>query len=647
MTIKKPIKIKNGNHNTCHYLPYLSIVTISILIYINILWNGFVYDDFLLIIENKRIQHWQSLFDSLWYWRPVNTITLMLDYSLWELKPVGYHLTNIVLHALASISVYLLINTIIKNTRLSLIIGLVFAAHPLHTEAVAPITHRQELLSMIFYALSFIFYIRKNISKWYFPISLIAYILAVFSKEVAAIGFPLMLIVYDLCFNKFTNLSQLIKKNIKHYIPYGIVLCLFVILHMLMLKNISGTFFSGENIQRVSGHQTGSYFSLIYTTIIAFPYYIKLLIFPYNLCLDYTLSTPHSILEPDVILSLGLFLILISTTILSYRYSRILFFGLSWFFLNWFPVSNLIPLSHFFIAERYMYVPSLGFCLILGMGIERLYAYKKQLSIIMIAIILIVYSGLTIHRNLDYKSEYTIWSKTVKQNPKSTRAHMNLGIAYAREGLHNKAIAEYLEVLKINPNHVNAHDSLGVAYMEKGLYNEAIEEIKKVIKLKPDQLYAYNNLGIAYEKKNECEKAIALYKKVLNTKSINYKDAFMKDYAQIRASNNLGVLYEKNRQYQQALQYYKNSIQINPDYAKGYENLTRICVGQKEFDNALEFAKKAAKLNPTHFNISNLACLYYKKEMYQQAEQEIKKAIKIAPSNKNYPLVLQKIQESR
>jgi tetratricopeptide (TPR) repeat protein len=474
------------------------------------------------------------------------------------------------------------------------------------------------------------------------------YILGIFSKEIAVIFLPLILVAYDICFHRRLPISSVIKANLRYYSGYIIICGMFGILHVLMLEQFTGTLLSNENINRVSGGQSGNYLSVIYTAIIALPYYIKLLFLPYNLCLDYTLSTPESIFDPRVTFSFMVLIILILATILTYRYNtnttRIISFGLVWFLINWLPISNIIPLSNFFIAERYMYIPSLGFCIILGLLINKLYNYRQKIGLFITIVIVLIYSGLTIQRNFDYKSEYTIWSSTVKQNPRSTRAYINLGIAYTRDGKHDKAIEQYLKVLEINPEHANAHDSLGIAYLEKGLYDKAIAEFKKVIELKPEHINAYNNLGIAYEKKGEYKKAIHLFKKVINFKPTECKDAFMRDYARVRAYNNLGVIYEKMREYRKALRYYHKTIEINPDYAKGYENLARLyATVEKDLDKAIKFAKKAVQLNPTHFNFSNLACLYYKQGMLKEAEKNIKKAIALSPSNKVYMKILHKI----
>ena len=234
--------------------------------------------------------------------------------------------------------------------------------------------------------------------------------------------------------------------------------------------------------------------------------YIMSVFFPINLSVVHYVSIPTSILEPIVLLSISIIFALLLITIKIYKYSKVVFFCIGWFFITLLPVSNIIPIGTW-MAERYLYLPSFGFCLFIAVVIHKMYNSKikqfseKSIKIIALSVLIFIltfYSVSTIFRNSEWKDDLTLWSETVKTSPDSAKAHNNLGHAYFENKSYDQAIAEYKEALKLYPDYDEAHDNLGIVYAKKGSYEKAIIEFKEAIRINPYNAMAHNNLGIAY-----------------------------------------------------------------------------------------------------------------------------------------------------
>src|SRR3972149_3195809 len=202
----------------------LIIILISILLYLNTLPNTFVYDDAYVITENYFIKSWGNLpklftkdylpLSGELSYRPVVTLTYFIDYAIWRLNPMGYHLTNVILHTVNVFLFYVFIKNIIRTHTLTILATLLFLSHPLLTETVNAVCYREDILASIFFLLSFIYFIKicipfsgsGNLTQQthtrlvlYYTVSCGSYCLALFSKEMA-ITLPILLVLFDLLY---------------------------------------------------------------------------------------------------------------------------------------------------------------------------------------------------------------------------------------------------------------------------------------------------------------------------------------------------------------------------------------------------------------------------------------------------------------
>src|SRR3989338_5034923 len=271
--------------------------------------------------------------------------------------------------------------------------------------------------------------------------------------------------------------------------------------------------------------------------------YLLLLIAPVSLSADYVITPVNSPFSLIFIVSVFVVILLLITIYKSRQsnvgqgFSLALSFGISFFLLTMLPVYNAIPIVNPF-AERYLYLPMVGFSIIVGVGIHRIFTIKtsspirgegggegwflkrRNLYILAVSIVIIsIYSFAVIQRNRIWLDDYSLWSDTVIKMPESTRAHHGIGIVYFKQGRLYEAMEELKLALSLKPGFAtDAHNIIGLIYAKQGQIDEAIKEFLTVLKLNPDDAIAHYNLAGVYSRKGLYEKAIEELEIVLRLK---------------------------------------------------------------------------------------------------------------------------------
>jgi len=614
----------------------VALVSASALVYLNSLWNGFVYDDKALVVENLSIREWPAVLSRLSLYRPLRWFTYAGEYRLWGLNPFGFHLTNVLLHVSCTLLLYLLGSKLFKGRFTPLVIALLFAVHPVGTEAVNGIASRPDLLASMFLLSCFLFYMSKGRSIWLYVLSLFSFLLALLSKEAVAIAIPAILVGSDLYSTRAVNAVGVIRRNIRYYVAYGVVGALFIAAGSYRLEVSEQVSAVSRYLENSASLARGSHTMVLGIWAKAVSENLRLLFLPYNLCADYPFPHVSSLLEPSVILSflvcIGFVVIIVKT----YARWRGVSFGLFWIFVTLMPVSNLIPLTPHFVAERYLYVPSMGFCMVLGIvidGIRRTRtrslspAFREMVAVALLIAIVTSYCVLTVRRNYDWRSDYVLWLKTARQQPQSVPAHINLGVAYDEKNLPERAVSEYQKALELYPELAFLHYNLGAAYQSLGLTDEAIGEFKEVIRLEPEFALAHCNLGHAYFEKGlyeqaraECEIAVTL------------------DPGFALAHCNLGAVYVQRGMYDEAAGEYEWALRIDPGFGAARYGLGITYLLQQRLDEGIEQLRRALGADPTLSQAHHgLAVAYLKKGLRDEARQEYRRAVEMNPAFKEPP----------
>jgi len=611
------------------------LILVCVVLFANTLGNSFIWDDKDVIIENRFIKdpgyipflfspgYWQQTdTETSGQYRPIRSLSLVLDYSLWKLNPAGFHFTNLLLHIFNVILVYFLVYALMNVKKgvlgylsIPFLTALFFAAHPIHVESITWIKNRQDLLSSLFFLSSLLLFIRSTKKKVKFNktpylTSLFCFVLALFSKEMA-IALPFVLVVYVLCF--------ILKAKMKELTVSTLPFFAIAVFYLVFKRFIIGALVSIEHVHSISLY---SNILIVFKTI---GYYLRLLIFPFNLTAERMFVVPASFFRPAVIIPAILLLLCSFAIIKIFRYSKLLAFGVLWIFITLMPVSNIVFLARRPIAEQRLYIPSLGFCLIISILINTLSSVKlksispkilKDTTILLSIFILIGYSTITIRRNLDWKDSFTFWKKTLQSSPHSPRAHNNLGTEYSAIGKYDEAIKLYNKALALHPEHANAYYNLGSIYKNTGRQSKAIDFYKKTIELNPSYMAAYKKLSEVYTDLGKDELAIELCRRAMR---INPR------YADL--CYNLGNAYINKGEYKEAIKWYEEVVKIDHRYADAYNNLGNAYSDMGDYKKAIDFYQKTLRLDSNYALAHiNLSATYLRKKEYKLAIEHFDKA---------------------
>ena len=584
MTFSEGQDIITSKLSNTSLLPVVLLILVSTAVYLNTLTHDFVFDDMGTIVENKYISELGNNFPSFFTkdyfkiagseasYRPVATLSYFLIYAISELNPFTYHLSSLLFHIINVLLVYALVNLIQKNKITSLIAGLLFATHPVLSETVNCVSFNEDLLTTLFFLISLIFYIKiransKTLRIPLFGLSLLAFLLALLSKEMA-ITLPGIILLYDLTFADPENEKLSWKRSIttirsKIFYYFGFMAAT---LFYLFLR-----FHVFYNQKELSVHSHGSLFDRIIFLPKHIVDYLQIVLFPLNLNADYVFSYPNSYFAISNIIA---FLIMAGLVVISFfilKKSREIFFGIWWFLITLFPVSNIIQIFNP-LADRYLYLPLIGFCLALSIFINsilhRILAPRINkftvLKVLSVAAILIFYSSVTISRNYDWKDNFTLFSKTLESSPNSPIAHGGLGTAYQQQGKYDEATREFKKTVELMPRHYKAHYSLAYLYEMQGFVEQAIYHYEKVVEINPNFVDAYYNLANIFTKYRLLAQAAHAYEKVIKLEPNDYE-----------ARNNLGVVYAMQGKLGQAIQVWEKVLEIDPQNQNASENIEK------------------------------------------------------------------------
>lgn len=608
----------------------LIIAAVSCLVYFNALSNDFVYDDYPQIVDNLALRDLGNLprvfVEDVWsfmgggqsnYYRPFMHVMYMLNYALFGLRPWGFHLVNILLHAGVSVLVFFTSCKLFAMSRLqtsglllSFVAALLFATHPIHTEAVTWIACLPELSFTLFSLWSLYAYMgavqgEQIVSRPQYSQSLLFFVLATLCKE-TALTLPLLLVGYDYC-NARNSYNPF--RYVKRYIPFLTAAVLYLVMRSFVLRGFAP-------LKRHSDLSVYEYFINIFPL---FARYLKKLILPLDLKVFYVFKPISSLLTPSGAVSLLLTLAFIFAAILAARKNRLVFFNLLIIAVPLLPVLYIPALGDNTFTERYLYLPSFGFVVLAALLIGWLIDRKPRVAKGLLAAVLVVaafYSVATVQRNVVWKNELSLWLDAVKKEPEGATPHNQLGAAYTELGDTEKAFAQFQIALRINPEYPDAHTNIGLLYYRMNQVDKAIEHFRKSLQLKPASPETHNNIGLAYASLGKLDQAVAAFQESLRFKSI-----------QPGVYNNLGEAYEKMGLLDKAIEQYRTALRLQANNAEAYNHLGIAFAKKGMVDEALGYFQEALRLDPRNTNFhNNIARAYMMKGLADKAEEHRKQA---------------------
>jgi tetratricopeptide (TPR) repeat protein len=572
------------------------IVLTVLAVYYNSFSGAFILDDH-FIANSPSIRHFGSaLFppaSSTASGRPVINLTFAFNYALGGIKVWSYHAFNLLVHMLAGLTLFGLVRRTLTRPALSqrfgadavplaLAVAVIWAVHPLQTEAVAYISQRAESLMGLFYLLTLYCFVRSVESEKFCEspsnhsagsgqaslgpsnpkdtagykrrpktrvtwqiFSILACLLGAMSKEVIVTA-PVMVLLYDRTFFA-GSLREAWRLRWRYYLGLA---CTW--LQLACLTNNLG-------LRGIGFEQPMTWWSYALISCRSVVLYLKLAIWPHPLVFDYGMPVVHHVREIiPCALVLALFL---SAILIALRYRPVIGFAGTWFFMILVPTSSVIPISGQPMAEHRVY---LSLTAVVVLGVLGLYRLIGRRSLAVCAATAAGLGWLTAQRNQDYRSELTIWSDTVAKCPDNERAHNNHGACLVNvPGQLPVAIAEFQAALRIKPDYKDAHYNLGLLFSQiPGRLPDAIAEFQAALRIRPDDLNAHNRLGLALIQQGNLDGALAQFKE---TVQIAPEDA--------QVHNNLGNALAKSGRLVEAIDQYELALRLTPDFTAAHNNL--------------------------------------------------------------------------
>lgn len=440
----------DGFFSTGNLVVLAMAILVSFLLYGNSIPGQFVYDDraFVDVEEFKEPGGlWLTLSDPSFITkvtahrgiRPLSSFTFALNFFLFGESPVSFHIVNIVLHALASFLVFIVVDLLFKNKMLSLFSAALFLWLPIHTEAVAFIKARDEILLAIFVLLAWVAFIkatyRPNIHWPWLGGSALLFFLALLSKEFALTAPFLFLFVY----------------YIRHRAPLKNIVVIFsaflpiYFLYWLLARDFifQGAAGSGNSFT-INPLLGDSYLVRFWTAFKIAWLYIAKIIFPVNLSASYDYNQLTLVANPLESWQALLGIMLLALFVISMVYKKIaatpIGIGAATFFIPYFIFSKFIVVGGQIMGERWVYFASAGICLMMAFVLEKFYRRNKKLALVCLVLVLGMYSAVIIQRNPVWRNELALFESMVETAPNSIQGHKALALAYLKAGDYERAI---------------------------------------------------------------------------------------------------------------------------------------------------------------------------------------------------------------
>jgi tetratricopeptide (TPR) repeat protein len=583
-------------------LPAAVLLAAAFLLFANTFGHTWTMDDLPVIVNNPDIRSLEGFLRDSYPGRPLRELTYLLDYSLFELDPTGYHIQNIFWHGLNCYLLLLLVTAITGKKAVAWTAALLFLVHPVHVEVVANISHRKDSLALTFILLALLAYLRASHkfprSLPWLLVSLSAWVVAMMAKQ-HAVALPLIICIYELACIPEERCILFRNRELARWLLVGASTGLVV----WIVRLESNSSFKAAAAQFLAKTADFGQLSINdYQTMImkSMVFMLGKFVYPVSLSMEYSFAVPASLLDPWVIAAMVLIYAGGIALWQSWKHDRLAFFALAWTMIFLVPSSNLFWPSAYFAADRYIYTPSVGLCILTALLLEKSLDKARPVYALVLVTIVAGLSVLTWEQNKVWQSQFTLYQHILNTNPMSSAGLIGLGAAYQDRGELAEALACYEKAQKKFPDNALVYNHMGTIHMLNNDLGRASACFTKAIALNPDFADAHNNLGLVYETLGQQEKALAALQKSLYLNPRNNK-----------AYTNLGMLYERMGCYDDAEKMHRRAIEECGAYADAHYNLgVSLCKSGKLVQAREEFCN-AIKLDPDHpdalFNAALLA----------------------------------------
>lgn len=545
-------------------LPSLAFVlAVTFVSYIPSLSNQFVnWDDYGYVVDNLAIrelspQNLVRLFTKLEFmgnYHPLTMLSYTLEYHFFGGEPAGYHTVSLLLHIINTGLVFWFMHILSGRIDVAFIVGLLFGVHPIHVESVGWVSERKDLLYTMFFLLSltcYVGYIKGRVKGRLYILALALFILAILSKAMAvSLGVVLFLVDFSLG-------RQFNKKLIIEKIPFVLAAIAAGIVAL----------FAQQAATAIHGFEKYSFIERLVLANYGLINYLLKLVIPTHLSAFYPFPGKVDGVLPLTFWMYPLGVVLIAAGVFySIRLTKKVLFGAVFFLGTIVLVLQVLQVGGAVMADRYAYVPSIGFFYILAEGAAKIRmkvsgrVFQKSLLVLLGGYCLWL-SVLSWDRCQVWKDSFSLWDDVLERYPWITFARDNRGYAYYRAGKYEEALRDFNKVLELDPNNAGSYHNRGVLHYHQGKYAEALTDLNRAIELKLENAESYTNRGAAHAGLGNFAAAISDFNKAIELDP-DHADAY----------NNRGAQYAKAGMFEAAISDFSRALALSPDYVDAQRN---------------------------------------------------------------------------
>jgi tetratricopeptide (TPR) repeat protein len=630
-------------------LSIVIIVIVTLLLYANTFTHEFVFDDKSVITKNSYVKEGiggikniltQGSWDgynpvaNLKIYRPFQLLVFAIQYEFFGLNPTPYHIVNVLCYALLNMLLFLLLKEFWKHKYpyLPLIIVLLFATHPVHSEVVANLKGSADLFGMLHATAAFLFlfyFIKKN-KKRYLVLASLFYFLSLISKEIAVT----YIAVFPLAMYFFTDLK--IKNVIRNTLPFIGIIGIYLLIRFFVFKGNNPTTLTITHLDNVI-LLADTYSQQIGMRLFSLGKNLQLLFFPHPLRVMYVYNDIPIIEANDfmAVSTICAYLVLSFVGVYFFRKKSILVFGILYYLLTISLFSNTYVMMPNIVAERWLLIPSLGFCIAVGFIFYKTinsaptvlqFLKTNNTVLMMLFILLFLYSFKTIERNYDWKNSATLFAADIKTCPNNQIVLRSYGgdLMESEDLDKVKESIFYLEKARaLAPTYYATSHNLGKAYYLLGDLDNAIAVYETIFKAVPQKYDSAFALGLVYNTAKRHKEALSV---LLTLKGkADYKDT-------AKFKKQLYIAYVGLGQLEEAAKYAANN------------NLIRVNTRQDDSGKTIIALERELQLDPKNKNVISLLWESYNKtglalmksNEFEKIKESIfyfKKAQKLSPTN--------------
>lgn len=590
-TKARPQKQSFSRLQSHSWLPILAILVLVVVAFWPAFSNGFIWDDDSVLTGNPLMRGPLHL---LWFstqpvdYFPVTYLSLWLEWRLWGMNPVGYHVTNILLHAASAVLLWRLFLRL--KFPAAWLPALLFAVHPVNVESVAWIAERKNVLAMFFYVLTawaFVVFAQTRNQRFYL-LSIVAFALSLLAKP-AAVAWPIVAVaLLWLAKRRETNSrKEFFVDALKTTAPFFVIaIVLSLVAIWFQTYRAIGTDLTNHNsLATRLAMAGGAVWFYLWKALLPYP---VMFVYP-----QWKIDT-HSFVAFVPVLALAA----VAAVLWSFRkgWGRPLLFALGYFVLLLVPVLGFFDIyfqRYSYVADHWQYFALPAVLVVVAFGLVKLKVEKIFGPVLVIALAAVSFG----HARSFHDSEI-LWTKTLEKNPDCWLALNNLAVLRHESGKAQDAVNLNIKSLEVHPEQPEAHSALGGIFLDVGKLDDAEAHLRVALQINPSYPIAHYNLAGVQRARGLVAESIAEYREAVR---------LTPNYA--AAHNNLGCLLALAGKPKEAIDELRMCVALDPNYADALSNLGSMLNDQHHADQALPLLQKATALNPRgpdcHLNLGN------------------------------------------